>query len=100
MFLDLPANAIGQIAGGKEQRKGFIDVALLQSLHRKREVKDSVAEYGHVIVDECHHLTAFSFEQVMRRVKAKLIVGLTATRAGRTATTRSFSCSADRYGST
>jgi hypothetical protein len=35
--------------------------------------------YGHVIVDECHHLTAFSFEQVMRQVKAKFIVGLTAT---------------------
>jgi superfamily II DNA or RNA helicase len=79
MFLELPANAIGEIAGGKEQRKGFVDVALLQSLHRKGGVKDCVAEYGHVIVDECHHLTAFSFEQVMRRVKAKFIVGLTAT---------------------
>jgi len=79
MFLDLPANAIGQIAGGKDQRKGFIDVALLQSLHRKGVVKDCVVEYGHVIVDECHHLTAFSFEQVMRQVKAKFIVGLTAT---------------------
>ena len=79
MFLDLPANAIGQIVGGKDQRKGSIDVALLQSLHRKGEVKDCVAEYGHVIVDECHHLTAFSFEQVMRQVSAKFIVGLTAT---------------------
>src|ERR1700722_7551246 len=79
MFLDLPANAIGQIASGKDQRKGSIDVALLQSLNRKGEVKDCVAGYGHVIVDECHHLTAFSFEQVMRQVKAKFIVGLTAT---------------------
>jgi superfamily II DNA or RNA helicase len=79
MFLDLPANAIGQIVGGKDQRKGSIDVALLQSLNRKGEVKDCVAEYGHVIVDECHHLTAFSFEQIMRQVKAKFIVGLTAT---------------------
>jgi superfamily II DNA or RNA helicase len=52
---------------------------LLQSLQRKGEVKDCVAEYGHVIADECHHLTAFSFEQVMRQVKAKFIVGLTAT---------------------
>jgi superfamily II DNA or RNA helicase len=79
MFLDLPANAIGQIVGGKDQRKGSIDVALLQSLNRKGEVKDCVAEYGHVVVDECHHLTAFSFEQIMRQVKAKFIVGLTAT---------------------
>ena len=78
-FLDLPLKAIGQVVGGKDKRTGFIDVALLQSLHRKGEVKDCVAEYGHVIVDECHHLTAFSFEQVMRQVKAKFIVGLTAT---------------------
>jgi len=78
-FLNLPLKAIGQVVGGKDKRSGFIDVALLQSLHRKGEVKDCVAEYGHVIVDECHHLTAFSFEQVMRQVKAKFIVGLTAT---------------------
>jgi superfamily II DNA or RNA helicase len=52
---------------------------LLQSLQRKGEVKDYIAEYGHVIADECHHLTAFSFEQVMRQVKAKFVVGLTAT---------------------
>ena len=79
MFLDLPEKAIGQVAGGRDARNGQIDVALLQSLQRKGEVKDFVAEYGHVIVDECHHLSAFSFEQVLRRVKAKFIVGLTAT---------------------
>jgi superfamily II DNA or RNA helicase len=78
-FLDLPPEAIGQVVGGKDKRTGLIDVALLQSLQRKGEVKDCVAEYGHVIADECHHLTAFSFEQVMRQVKAKFIVGLTAT---------------------
>jgi superfamily II DNA or RNA helicase len=78
-FLDLPPRAIGQVLGGKDRRTGFIDVALLQSLQRKGEVKDCVADYGHVIVDECHHLTAFSFEQIMRLVKAKFIVGLTAT---------------------
>jgi superfamily II DNA or RNA helicase len=79
VFLDLPLKAIGQIAGGRDTRTGLIDVALLQSLQRKGEVKDCVAEYGQVIADECHHLTAFSFEQVMRQVKAKFIVGLTAT---------------------
>jgi superfamily II DNA or RNA helicase len=79
VFLDLPANAIGQVVGGKDTRTGFIDVALLQSLQRKGEVRDCIAEYGHVIVDECHHLTAFSFEQVLRQAKARFIVGLTAT---------------------
>jgi superfamily II DNA or RNA helicase len=79
VFLDLPPKAIGQVVGGKDNRTGLIDVALLQSLYRKGEVKDFVGEYGHVIADECHHLTAFSFEQVMRQVKARFIVGLTAT---------------------
>ena len=46
---------------------------------RQARVKDFVAEYGQVIVDECHHLSAFTFEQVMRQVKAKYVVGLTAT---------------------
>ncbi len=56
-----------------------MDVAVIQSLYRKDEVKDFVAEYGQVIVDECHHISAFTFEQVMRQVKAKYVVGLTAT---------------------
>jgi hypothetical protein len=50
-----------------------------QSLYRKDEVKDFVSEYGQVIIDECHHLSAFTFEQVMRQVKARYVVGLTAT---------------------
>ena len=40
---------------------------------------DVVANYGHVIVDECHHISAVSFEQVLRQVKARYITGLTAT---------------------
>jgi superfamily II DNA or RNA helicase len=79
MFLGLPANSVGQIGGGKSDRTGFIDVAVIQSLHRKDEVKDFVAEYGQVIVDECHHISAVTFEQVMKQVKARYVVGLTAT---------------------
>jgi len=79
MFLDLPAKSIGHIGGGKMDRTGCVDVAVIQSLYRKDEVKDFVAEYGQVIVDECHHISAFTFEQVMRQVKAKDVVGLTAT---------------------
>ena len=79
MFLNLPAKSIGHIGGGKMERTGYVDVAVIQSLHRKDEVKDFVAEYGQVIVDECHHISAFTFEQVMRQIKAKYVVGLTAT---------------------
>jgi superfamily II DNA or RNA helicase len=54
-------------------------IANIQSLYQKEAVKDFVAEYGQVIVDECHHISAFTFEQVMKQVKAKYVVGLTAT---------------------
>ena len=79
MFLDLPARSIGHIGGGKMDRTGCVDVAVIQSLYYKNEVKDFVAAYGQVIVDECHHVSAVTFEQVMRQVKAKYVVGLTAT---------------------
>jgi len=79
MFLGAPLNSIGQIGGGTSERTRSIDVAVIQSLYRKNEVKDFVAEYGQVIVDECHHISAFTFEQVMKQVKARFVVGLTAT---------------------
>jgi very-short-patch-repair endonuclease len=46
---------------------------------RKGVVKDCVGAYGHLIVDECHHLSARSFELVARRAKAKFVTGLSAT---------------------
>ncbi len=52
---------------------------MLQSLVRKGEVEDFIAHYGHVVVDECHHLPAVTFEHVLRQVKARYVLGLTAT---------------------
>jgi len=79
LFLGLPIENLGQVGGGKKKLTGFIDIGLLQSFYRKDEVKDIVAGYGQVIVDECHHIPAFTFEQVLKQGKAKYIVGLTAT---------------------
>jgi superfamily II DNA or RNA helicase len=98
MFLNLAAKSIGQIGGGKSARSGKVDIAVIQSLYHKEQVKNLVAEYGQVIVDECHHISAFTFEQVMRQVKAKYVVGLTATPT-RKATTRLSTCSAVQCGS-
>jgi superfamily II DNA or RNA helicase len=78
-FLNLPIKSIGQIGGGRRRASGTIDVAVIQSLNRKQVVDDIVANYGHIIVDECHHLSAVSFEQVLRQAKARYITGLTAT---------------------
>ncbi|HEY9777197.1 MAG TPA: DEAD/DEAH box helicase family protein [Planktothrix sp.] len=78
-FLELPAASIGQIGGGKKKPTGIIDVATVQSLTKKGAVDDLVAEYGQVIVDECHGVGSVEFEQVLRQVKAKWVIGLTAT---------------------
>lgn len=78
-FLDISQESIGQFGGGKRKTTGIIDVAMIQSLGRKGVVKDIVGEYGHLIVDECHHISARSFEIVARQSKAKYITGLSAT---------------------
>ncbi len=78
-FLGLPREAIGRMGGGRNKPTGLLDVAVIQSLVRKGEVKDCVAEYGHLVVDECHHVSARSFELAVRRAKAKFVAGLSAT---------------------
>lgn len=78
-FLDIDADRIGVIRGGRKRPTGVIDVATIQSLVRKGEVSDLVADYGHLVVDECHHLSAVSFEAVARAAKAKYVLGLSAT---------------------
>jgi hypothetical protein len=90
MFLDIDEKDIGQIGGGQRKPNGRLDVAMMQSLVRKEGVDELVGTYGHVIVDECHHVPAFSFERVLSEVKARYLVGLTATpqrRDGRQAIT-------------
>ena len=79
MFLGIDEKEVGQIGGGKRKPNGHLDVAMIQSLARSGEVDDLVAGYGHVIVDECHHLPAVSFERVLAEVKARYVLGLTAT---------------------
>jgi len=78
-FLDIDEKQIGKIGGGKRKSGGLIDIALMQSLNRKGEIDDVIAQYGQIIVDECHHLSAFSFEQILKSSKAKYVLGLTAT---------------------
>jgi superfamily II DNA or RNA helicase len=79
MFLGIDEKAIGQLGGSRDTLTGVLDVAMIQSLNRKGVVQDVVADYGHVILDECHHGSAVSFEQVLRQAKAKYVLGLTAT---------------------
>jgi superfamily II DNA or RNA helicase len=79
LFLGIEPKEIGQIGAGRKTGNGRLDVAMIQSLVRKEKVDDLVANYGQVIVDECHHLPAASFERVLAEAKARYVVGLTAT---------------------
>ena len=78
-FLSIDPKNIGVIGGGRRKPTGVIDVALIQSLVRDGEADDLVANYGHLVVDECHHLSASSFELAAKRSKAKYVLGLSAT---------------------
>jgi superfamily II DNA or RNA helicase len=78
-FLDVAPEAIGCIGGGKAKPTGQLDIAVMQSLVRKGEVNPLVQTYGQVIVDECHHIAAASFEAILRQVKARYVLGLSAT---------------------
>lgn len=78
-FLGIGKGMIGTIGGGKAKPTGKIDIAVMQSLSRQGEVNPLVESYGHVIVDECHHVGAVSFDTILKRAKAKYVLGLTAT---------------------
>ena len=74
---------IGQIGAGKDTHSSIVDIAIMQSLFEgkdaEKEVKAFVAEYGMVIVDECHHIAARTFEQVLKMAEPKYVYGLSAT---------------------
>lgn len=78
-FLGVSKGVVGTIGGGKARPTGKIDIAVMQSLSRQGEINELVENYGHVIVDECHHIGAASFDAILKRVKAKYVLGLTAT---------------------
>ena len=78
-LLGLEVKQIGILAGPKKKRTGIVDIAMLQSLVRSQDCTQILAGYGQVIVDECHHVPATSFEAVMKQCTSKYLLGLTAT---------------------
>lgn len=70
---------VGQLGNGKNCLTGVIDIALIQSLAKAEYCNKIVSEYGMVIVDECHHVSADSFEKVMSYIRSKYVYGLSAT---------------------
>jgi hypothetical protein len=77
--LDLDARQIGQLDGGRRRATGIVDVAMVQSLARRDDIAELAGGYGLVIVDECHHVPAVTFERVVRQIPVRRWTGLTAT---------------------
>lgn len=77
--LTMSDDQIGQIGGGRNRPRGLVDVATIQTLAHREEPWQAFAGHGLVIVDECHHLPAVSFEACVRRAPVRRWLGLTAT---------------------
>ncbi|WP_340526777.1 DEAD/DEAH box helicase [Cupriavidus necator] len=78
-FLALEPRCLGTIGGGRLRATGQIDIAMFRSVSPDGPRGDWLRRYGHVIVDECHHVSADSFEAVLKAVHARYVLGLTAT---------------------
>jgi superfamily II DNA or RNA helicase len=78
-FLGLSSREIGQIGGGRNRQTGIIDLGMMQSLKRVEDLESFFSKYGFIIVDECHHLPAFTFEACIKKAPVRYILGLTAT---------------------
>ncbi len=77
--LVMATEEIGQLGGGRNKAKGVIDIAMAQSLARREDLGEIANGYGLVIVDECHHVPAVTFERVVREMPVRNWLGLTAT---------------------
>ena len=78
-LLGLRRTEIGQLGAGRSRRSGIVDLVTLQTLARHEQVEEIFAQYGLVVVDECHHLPAATFERCVRRASTRRWIGLTAT---------------------
>ncbi len=79
IFLEISKDSIGRLGGGKKKTSNIIDIATMQTLNKNNDLDEILNNYGQIIIDECHHIAAFTFEKVMKVAKIKYVLGLTAT---------------------
>jgi superfamily II DNA or RNA helicase len=78
-FLSVDKKSIGLFNADIQRRSGIIDIGMIQTFARLPSCEQVLSDYGVIIVDECHHVPAPSFEPAMRNISALYFVGLTAT---------------------
>jgi superfamily II DNA or RNA helicase len=78
-FLELDGQKIGVIGAGKKKPTGMLDIAVIQSLTRRDDLPELLSQYGQIIIDEAHHLSAQSFEATLNEASSRYVLGLSAT---------------------
>jgi superfamily II DNA or RNA helicase len=76
----LPAARIGSVQGDTlDIENKDIVVGMLQTISMKDFAPDTFAQFGLVIVDECHHIASEAFSQAIPKLTSKYMLGLSAT---------------------
>ncbi len=80
-YLGLDRRQVGQVGGGRNRLSGVVDLATIQTLARRDDEANAelFASYGLVVVDECHHVPAVTFDRCLRSASTRRWLGLTAT---------------------
>jgi superfamily II DNA or RNA helicase len=78
-FLDITPKSIGRLGAGGHRLTQQLDIAMVQTLARSDDLRNVVRAYGHVVIDECHHVPAVQVERVLSAIPARYVTGLTAT---------------------
>lgn len=72
-------SVIGILHGSKNTLTGIVDVAMIGSMYSKGKFNDFIDSYGMVLMDECHHCGSNTSIEVMQKVNARYVYGVTAT---------------------
>lgn len=78
-FINFDVEKIGIISGQKKNGSGKIDIAMMQTINKMKNLSEFLVRYGQIIIDECHHVPAFTFESIIKKAPAIYVLGLTAT---------------------
>lgn len=70
---------IGILHGSKNTLTGIVDVAMVGSMYNKGKFNDFINSYGMVIMDECHHAASNTSMELLQKINAKYVYGVSAT---------------------
>ena len=72
-------SVIGILHGSKNTLTGIVDVAMVGSMYSKGKFNDLINSYGMVIMDECHHAASNTSMELLQKINAKYVYGVSAT---------------------